>query len=279
MSTSILDPYKAPFEILPGTAGRRLLLLCDHASNAVPPDYGRLGLPESEFARHIAYDIGAAGVTRRLSRRLGATAILSGFSRLLIDPNRGPDDPTLVMRLSDGAIIPDNAYTGAEEIAKRRLRFYEPYHAAISAWLDETLDLGEVPVILSIHSFTPSWKGVARRWQAALLWDRDPRLAAPLIAALEAEGLTVGDNEPYDGALENDTMHRHATGRGLPHALIEIRQDLISGEEGQEEWAARLERVLFPVLKDPDLAVIRHYGSRAGHGRRQEAEEASEQKT
>ncbi len=277
MSSPIRDTYTTPFDILPGTTGRRLLLLCDHASNALPEAYGRLGLPESEFARHIAYDIGAAGVTRRLSERLGATAILSGFSRLLIDPNRGPDDPTLVMRLSDGAIIPDNATIGADEVATRLRLFHDPYHQAIAAWLDETLALGEVPVILSVHSYTHAWKGVARRWQAALLWDKDPRLAAPLISALEAEGLTVGDNEPYDGALENDTMYRHATLRGLPHALIEIRQDLISSDAGQEEWAARLERVLVSILREPDMAVIRHYGSRAGGGRRTEADEVAEQ--
>src|SRR5690606_17550354 len=150
-------------------------------------EYGRLGLPEAEFRRHIAWDIGAAEVTRRLAGKLGATAILSGLSRLLIDPNRGEDHPTLVTTRSDGAVVPENAKITEFGIGERLRRFHAPYHATISAWLDEALDLGEVPVILSVHSFTPDWKKVARRWQAALLWDRDDRVAAPLIAALRAE--------------------------------------------------------------------------------------------
>jgi predicted N-formylglutamate amidohydrolase len=260
------DIFRAPFEVLPGSRDRRLLILCDHASNALPPEYGLLGLPETEFERHIAYDIGAAGVTRGLATSLGANAVLSGFSRLLIDPNRGPDDPTLVMRLSDGSLIPANARIGADEIARRMDAYYAPYHAAITGLIDEALDLGDVPVIVSIHSFTPSWKGVPRRWQAALLWDKDPRLATPLIDGLKSEGLVVGNNEPYDGALENDTMYRHGTMRGLPHALIEVRQDLISEPQGQAEWAERLARVLTPILNNPALARVEHFGSRAGHG-------------
>lgn len=258
------DTFRAPFEVLPGTRDRRLLILCDHASNALPPGYALLGLQEGEFERHIAYDIGAAGVTRGLATNLGASAVLTGYSRLLIDPNRGPDDPTLVMRLSDGAVIPGNARIGPEEIAQRMDAFYAPYHAAITGLIDEALDLGEVPVLVSIHSFTPSWKGVPRRWQAAVLWDKDPRLAAPLIEGLRSEGFVVGDNEPYDGALENDTMYRHGTLRGLPHALIEVRQDLISEPDGQAEWAARLARILQAILKDEAMARVEHFGSRAG---------------
>lgn len=263
---SVQNTFRAPFEVLPGTRDRRLLILCDHASNALPPVYGTLGLPETEFQRHIAYDIGAAGLTRGLAASLGANAVLSGYSRLLIDPNRGPDDPTLVMRLSDGSLIPGNARIGADEIAARMRAYYAPYHAAITGLIDEMLDRGDVPVIVSIHSFTPSWKGVPRRWQAALLWDKDPRLAAPLIDGLKSEGLVVGDNEPYDGALENDTMYRHGTLRGLPHALIEVRQDLISGIEGQAEWAERFARILKAVLPNPALSRVEHFGSRVGHG-------------
>lgn len=272
LETPSVEPYRTPVETLPG-AGRKLLLICDHASNALPAEYGRLGLAEGEFRRHIAYDIGAGAVTRRLAERLGATAILTGYSRLLIDPNRGTDDPTLVMKLSDGAVIPGNARIGELEVAERIRLFHEPYHAAIAAWLDEALDLGEVPAILSVHSFTPNWKKIPRRWHAALLWDKDKRLAAPMIEALEADGFIVGDNEPYDGALENDTLFRHGTARGLSHALIEIRQDLISDMEGADEWAERLSRVLRPILKDPELHRVQHFGSRAGHGRREQAKD------
>jgi predicted N-formylglutamate amidohydrolase len=273
LSPAAIEHYRGPFETVPGN-NRKLLLICDHASNALPPDYGRLGLPESEFGRHIAYDIGAAGVTRRLAAMLDAPAILTGFSRLLIDPNRGPDDPTLVMKLSDGAVIPDNARITPFGVEERLRQFHAPYHAAISAFLDEALDAGEVPAILSVHSYTPAWKSTPRPWQVALLWDKDDRLPGPMIAALDAEGFTVGDNEPYDGALENDTLFRHGTMRGIPHALIEIRQDLISDSGGQDEWAERLARIMPPILNQSDLHRIKHYGSRAGLGRRKEAKDA-----
>lgn len=256
--------FSAPFEVVEGAGEAAPLLICDHASNALPPHYGDLGLAESEFTRHIAYDIGAAAVTRGLAEALGSTAVLSGFSRLLIDPNRGLDDPTLIMRLSDGAVVPANAYVGADEVARRVEAYYDPYHGAIAAEVDRALETGTVPLIVSMHSFTPVWKGVARPWHVAVLWDSDPRLPLPLIAALEAEGdLVVGNNRPYDGALKNDTLYRHATLQGLPHALIEIRQDLISSAEGVADWVARLARLIPPLMAASELAVVAHYGSRA----------------
>lgn len=251
-----------PFETVPGSG--RLLLLCDHASNRVPAALGGLGLDPSQFERHIAYDIGMRGVTLSLARRLGAPAALTRFSRLVIDPNRGPDDPTLLMRLSDGAIVPGNARADAAEKARRIAAFHAPYHDAVSALLDQILDAGEIPLIVSMHSFTPAWKGHPRPWHVGLLWDRDDRVAKPLIAALEAEGdLVVGDNEPYDGALIGDTMHRHGTVRGVPHVLIEVRQDLVADEAGQEAWAERFARLLPPLLERPETKRIIHFGSRA----------------
>jgi predicted N-formylglutamate amidohydrolase len=268
MASPRLSPDKDSVEFIAG-GGAPLLLLCDHASNALPKAYGTLGLPAAELDRHIAYDIGAAAVTRALAQRLGAAALLAGFSRLLIDPNRGPDDPTLVMKLSDGAVIPGNAEADAVEVERRIAAFHAPYHAAIARTIEAMLDRGVRPAILSIHSFTPRWKGIARPWHAAVLWDRDPRLAQPLIAALRAAGgLLVGDNEPYDGALENDTLYRHATARGLPHALIEIRQDLIGDDAGAAHWADRLASVVAPLLDNADLREIKFFGSRAGRGRR-----------
>jgi predicted N-formylglutamate amidohydrolase len=257
------EPYRGPFEIQTGRS-RHLLLLCDHATNAVPERFGSLGLPDGEFQRHIAYDIGAAEVTRRLAHRLDATAIFCGFSRLLIDPNRGPDDPTLVMRLSDGAVVPGNARISEAGIEERVAEFHRPYHDAIEGWLDDALGEGAVPAIVSMHSFTPYWKTQPRPWHAAVLWDRDPRLACPLIDSLRAGGdLVIGDNEPYDGGLKGDTMYRHATQRGLAHVLIEVRQDLISDEAGVEEWAGRLHAALAPLLDRAALHQIEHWGSRA----------------
>ena len=181
--------------------------------------------------------------SRVLAAELGAPALLANFSRLLIDSNRGPDDPTLVMRLSDGAIIPGNARVDAEEIARRKADWWEPYQAAISARIDAMIAGGAPPALVSIHSFTPAWKGVPRPWQVGVLWDRDPRLARPLLDALAREGdLVVGDNEPYDGALAGDTMHRHGTRRGLAHALIEVRQDLIAGGGGADRLGQEARR-------------------------------------
>lgn len=258
----------SPVERIAGPPGCGALVVCDHASNALPPGYGTLGLAPGALARHIAYDIGAADVSRRLAALLGAPAVLSTFSRLLIDPNRGADDPTLVMRLSDGAIVPGNARIGADEIARRRELYWRPYRDAIGFAADAALAAGVPPAILSIHTFTPSWKGTPRPWRVGLLWDVDGRIARPLIAALRAErGLVVGDNEPYDGALEGDTMHELGTARGLPHALIEIRQDLVADEAGQAEWAGRLARLLGPILAEPGLHRVEHFGSRAGPAR------------
>ena len=235
----------AAVDCIRGGATPGLLLLCDHASNALPPEYVTLGLPAHELERHIAFDIGTAAVTRQLALLLGAPAVLSRYSRLLIDLNRGLDDPTLIMRLSDGAVIPGNRTLDTAERAARISRFYAPYHAAITASIDASLASGIAPSLLSLHSFTPAWKGVPRPWHAAVLWDTDPRLAQPLLQALRAEpGLIIGDNEPYSGELEGDTLWQHGTRRNLPHAIVEIRQDLITTTEGQTAWAHRLARIM-----------------------------------
>ena len=237
------------YSILPGRADAGLILLCDHAGNAVPPGYGSLGLPPEQLRRHIAYDIGAAGVTRALAAALGAPAVMTRYSRLLIDPNRGADDPTLIMRLSDGAVIPGNRRLDAAERDKRMRLYYQPYHRAIDAVIDRCLASGVAPSLLSIHSFTESWKERPRPWHVGVLWDRDLRLAGPLLEGLYAEGdLIVGDNEPYSGQLEGDCLWQHATCRGLVNALIEVRQDLIRDAAGQAAWAERLARIVAAIL-------------------------------
>jgi predicted N-formylglutamate amidohydrolase len=253
-----------PVETIEGAHESGILILCDHASNAVPPDLGDLGLPKAEFQRHIAYDIGAAAVTRSLARRLGAPAILTRFSRLIIDPNRGRDDPTLVMRLSDGAVVPGNAHVDDAEIASRIERFYDPYDAAIASRIRNAMMSGHPPVIMTVHSFTPIWRGRPRPWHVGILWDTDERFVQPLLKGLRAEaGLVVGDNEPYDGALAGDTVDRHATALGLASALIEIRQDLIASQEGAEEWAARFARLLEPLAAREELRLPKRHASRA----------------
>lgn len=253
----------APIKFIAGRRDGGLLLLCDHASAALPEEYGDLGLPPQAFARHIAYDIGAADITRHLARLLDAPAMLTTFSRLLIDPNRGEDDPTLVMKLSDGAIIPGNAEAGAEEIARRVEMCWRPYRAAVRAEIDTMLATGTVPAIVSIHSMTHAWKGVSRPWQVSVLWDSDPRLPLPFMARMRREAdLTIGDNEPYDGALEGDTMDEHATRRGLAQLLIEVRQDLCGTGAAAEQWAERLAGPLREVLALPGVHEVRQFGSR-----------------
>jgi predicted N-formylglutamate amidohydrolase len=236
------------FEHVPARdAASRLLLLCDHAAAALPDAYGRLGLDPALFETHIAYDIGAAGVTRALAAHFGAAALLGRWSRLLIDLNRGADDPTLVMKLSDGSIIPGNRDVGPGETARRIRDFHEPYHAAVTAELDR---MGPQAAIVSIHSFTPAWKGRARPWEVGVLWDKDRRLAGPLMSRLSQHAFVWGDNEPYSGALENDCLNRHGTRRGLPHVLVEIRQDLIGDAAAAENFAHKFSFVLGAALAD-----------------------------
>lgn len=256
------------FVEIEGASEAGVLFVCDHATNALPPDYGDLGLSPQERSRHIAWDIGAADMTRRMAARFGAPAILSTFSRILIDPNRGEDDPTLVRRLYDGAIVPGNARVDREEIERRLARFFRPYRAAILARAAAMTAAGPPPAIVALHSFTPSMRGVARPWEIGFLWDLDDRLARPLIAAFRAQGVPTGDNQPYDGALEGDTIDATATRLGLANALVEVRQDLIATRADAERWADRLADALEPALRSPEVAAVRHYGSRAHNRRR-----------
>lgn len=256
----------ASYRRIEGDWTRGVLILCDHAENRIPPPYGTLGLSPEDIGRHIAYDIGAAGVAEHLAQALRAPALLTRYSRLLIDPNRGRDDPTLVMQLSDGRVVPGNAVLDEAEIAARVEHYYAPYHHAIDTAIDEAVAGGKPPVLLAIHSFTQAWKSVPRPWHVAVLWDKDPRLARALLEELRAiSGITVGDNVPYSGQLKGDTLYQHGTMRGLAHALIEVRQDLILGPEGQAEWAERLAEVVRKVLASaelgPRLHAIERYGS------------------
>jgi predicted N-formylglutamate amidohydrolase len=237
--------------VLPGRADRGLVLVCDHAGNALPAEYGTLGLPPAQLERHIAYDIGAAPVVRALSARLQAPAVMTRYSRLLIDPNRGRDDPTLVMRLSDGAIIPGNRKLDAAEREKRLGLYYEPYHRTIDRVIDRCLATGRPPALLAIHSFTESWKQFTRPWHVGVLWGADARLAGALLERFYAEGgLIVGENEPYPGQYEGDCLWQHGAQRGLAHAIVEVRQDLIRDAAGQAAWSDRLCRIAQGILHE-----------------------------
>lgn len=241
------------YEIINSSAKSRWLVTCEHASNHVPSSVhgGTLGLSPEDMQRHIAYDVGAAGVTRHLANLLNAPAILSRFSRLVIDPNRGEDDPTLMMRVYDHTIIPGNRHADAAEIEHRLEAYYRPYHNALGALAAGNPDA----VMLAIHSFTPRLNSRAPRpWHIGILYASDDRMAAPLMARLKQEpDLCVGDNQPYLGHLPGDAVDRHALQSGRPNILIELRQDLIEDAEGQLEWAERLAPILQDVLKQTGL--------------------------
>jgi predicted N-formylglutamate amidohydrolase len=225
----------------------RWLVTCDHASNHVP-DWvagGDLGICEGDMARHIAYDVGAAGLSVALAAALDCPAILSGFSRLVIDPNRGVDDPTLMMRLYDGTIIPANRRA---DVGARLGRLYHPYHAALArlaARRDDT-------VIVAVHSFTPCLKGRGPRpWHVGVLHSHlDSRLSHALLARLADQDFVVGDNEPYAGHLPGDSIDYHALRHGRHNTLIEVRNDLIGNADAQTAWAARLAPLLEGALGD-----------------------------
>lgn len=243
--------HNVPFVIEGEDRPGRWLLTCDHASNRVPDwvNGGDLGIGAEDMARHIAWDVGAAGLTRALASRLDSPAILSDFSRLVIDPNRGEFDPTLVMRLYDGTIIPANRHIGPDEIEERLTRLYRPYHAAYACLADRH----PRRVILAIHSFTPCLAGrPPRPWHVGILHSHiDSRLSRPLIARLQAEpDLCVGDNEPYSGHLPGDAIDRHALAHGRLNTLVELRNDLIATEDNQIAWADRLAPILEKALED-----------------------------
>jgi predicted N-formylglutamate amidohydrolase len=225
----------------------RWLVTCDHASNHVP-DWvagGDLGICADDMARHIAYDVGAAGLATALADALGCAAILSGFSRLVIDANRGEDDPTLVMQLYDGTIIPANR---TADVRERLERLYHPYHAALAGLAARRDDT----VIVAVHSFTPCLKGRGPRpWHVGVLHSNlDSRLSQALLARLGDHDLVVGDNEPYAGHLPGDSIDTHALQHGRHNTLVEVRNDLIGDAAGQQAWAARLAPLLEEALND-----------------------------
>lgn len=228
----------------------RWLITCDHASNRVPVDVcgGDLGLPPEDMTRHIAWDVGARGVTEALAVLLDSPAICSGFSRLVIDPNRGEEDPTLVMKLYDGTIIPGNRHVGSVEVERRLSTLYRPYHDALAALAARRQDT----IIVAMHSFTPCLRGRnPRPWHVGVLYsDDDDRLSRRLIDRLRAEAdLCIGDNEPYAGALPGDAIDRHALRAGRHNTLIELRNDLIDTAARQVAWAARLAHILQDVVE------------------------------
>lgn len=248
------------FEVLNPDGSAPLLLICDHASRTIPAALGTLGVEERHLSRHVAWDIGAAAVARRLSQRLDAAAVLAGYSRLVIDLNRPPGHPESIPPFSDDVRIPDNQGLSEAAEAERVETFFWPYHHAVSNTLAHLWRRGTPPLLFSVHSFTPSLKGKERRWHIGVLWNRDPRLARPLITALRArDHLHVGDNEPYSGADLAYSIDRHAGAAGLPNCAVEIRQDLVEDEAGIESWVERLGDALERIVASEDIFRVEHF--------------------
>lgn len=254
-------PAAAPaFELLRPRAVSRVLLVCDHASPAIPREFGGLGLARAEIERHIGWDIGAAAVTRELSRLLDSPAVLSAVSRLVIDCNRSLDHATSIPATSDGVTIPGNLGLDARERERRAALWFHPYHRTIAHELARIERRRRAAVLVSIHSFTPAMRdGRARPWKVGVLWNRDPRLAPAAIALLRAMGHRVGDNLPYSGRRGAYTVDRHAARHGRPHIAFEIRQDLIADAKGVRLWARRLHRALDSLLDRPSIGARIRY--------------------
>jgi predicted N-formylglutamate amidohydrolase len=243
----LLEPDEPNPVTLENESGDSVFFLtCEHAGRAFPRRLGRLGLPEAETLRHIAWDIGIGAVGRELSLLLNAAVILQTYSRLVIDCNRDPKVPSSIPEISEDTAIPGNRGLDEVERATREDTIFRPYHNAIAAALDRRAAANRASALVALHSFTPVFKGVARPWHVAVLFNRDPRLAHALAELLRADGsLMVGENEPYRVSdLTDYTVPVHGERRGLPHVEIEIRQDLITDPSGQREWAERLARLL-----------------------------------
>lgn len=251
---SLLGPADPPPYVVLNEGGKAAaLIVCDHASRAIPARLHRLGLGEASTWEHIAWDIGAADVARGLAAVLDAPAVLAGYSRLVVDCNRMPEDPDAFRTESDGHVIPGNQGLTDRDRQSRLADLFEPYHAAIGAELGRFDARGTLPLVIAVHTFTPRMAGQDRPWHAGVLWSRDEPNARLLLAGLRAvQGLVVGDNQPYSGGTPSDyTIRAHAERGGLPHVCLEIRQDQVDSPAGVERWVAILGRLLGDLLADP----------------------------
>jgi predicted N-formylglutamate amidohydrolase len=252
----LLLPDEPPaFELINDEGSARVLVVCDHASRRIPERLDNLGLDELALRRHIACDIGAVDVARRLSRLLDAPAILASYSRLVVDCNRHLNDPTSILAVSDGEFVPGNHDLSQQDKELRAEAIFHPYHQAINQRLARFVETGTVPALIAVHSFTPIFNRRTRPWQIGILWDTDPRIPVPLMDKLgRIPGVVVGDNEPYSGRAPADyTIDHHAEPAGMPHVSIEVRQDLISTPEGADRWSAILAGALGEILADDGL--------------------------
>jgi predicted N-formylglutamate amidohydrolase len=253
---SLLEVDEAPpFELILPRTTSPLLILCDHARKTTPRCLGLMGLAQSDFEKHIAYDIGGEDVARELARLFDCSLFIAGYSRLVIDLNRHPGDGSSIPEVSGDIEVPANRGLSPEEITRRANTFFWPYHNAVTEQLQRLGENMAMPVVVSIHSFTPEYRGHARPWHVGVLWDQDQRISQPLLERLRSEpGLCIGDNEPYHARNPlGFTMDVHCERNGYPHVLLEIRQDLINDKEKAHCWASLLHRHLSGVFEQEGL--------------------------
>jgi predicted N-formylglutamate amidohydrolase len=257
------DP--APFVVLREHGAAPALIVCDHASRAFPKRLNRLGLAELPTWQHMAWDIGAGELARGLADALDAPAVLAGYSRLVIDCNRKPDDAEAFRKESDGCVIPGNLALGEHERRVRLASLFDPYHECIAAMLAGFRVRGSVPLVIAVHTFTPSMTGQDRPWHIGVLWDKDEANAQRLLQGLRSiPGIVVGDNQPYSGKHPSDyTIDHHAEQAGLPHLCIEVRQDQFESPASTERWVRVLSRLIGAMLGDPAVHNLLHRESMA----------------
>jgi predicted N-formylglutamate amidohydrolase len=250
MTDNSLQP--PAYEIINPTGQADVLLICDHASAALPTDYGTLGLAPDILRRHIGWDIGAADVTRRLAELIDAPAVFSGYSRLLFDCNRQPGNPAATPMISDGIVVPGNQDLSADEINNRQKLYFDPYHRAVEQQLNGFAERDVIPALISMHSFTPVMDGFERPWHVGLLTNRDERLVSDMLHSLRAHSGVVADqNVPYSGDDPSGyTVHVHGEERGVPCVAVEIRQDLIDTHHGAQTWAGLMAGAVQDTLKN-----------------------------
>lgn len=232
-----------------------VLLVADHASPFFPAAMNQLGLADWVLERHVAWDIGVDELIRFLADELDAQAVLAGFSRLIVDPNRKPDDPGAFPEISDGIAIPGNIGLSDQQKAQRICSFFKPYHDAITERLEAFEQRGVVPALIAVHTCTPEFDRIVRPWHIGIMWDKDARIPQHVMSHFsQGDEVCVGDNEPYSGRHPNDfTIDYHAEPHGLPHVGFEIRQDLVADRDGARRWAGILAKALKGILDDETL--------------------------
>ena len=250
----LVDDEPLPFVTMNGNSDSPILLVCDHASRRFPAALGTMGLDPVALRCHLALDIGAGALTERLAKALSATAVLCRYSRLVVDCNRQLMDPSAILEFGDGVVVPGNRKLHPDDKQLRADEIYWPYHNAVTSQVERLQATGRPPIMIAVHSFTPALNGESRPWEMGVLWDADRVTAEIFVHDLREAGFHVGDNEPYSGKSPQDfTIDHHAEAIGLPHARIEIRQDLIDDEQGVAAICAVLQRVIesLPARLEP----------------------------